>query len=58
MQDQLDIPFPKYSFDFEKAKVAMIQAELQKCYEIIEQQKRTIRTYKGHFTKRNKKTNP
>ena len=58
MQKQLDIPFPKYRFDIDKAKVSMLQAELQKCYEIIEKQKRTISTYKGHFTKRNNKNNP
>jgi len=58
MKDQLDIPFPKYCFDIDKAKVNMLQAELQKCYEIIEKQKRTITTYKGHFTKQKSKSNP
>lgn len=68
MADQLNIAFPNYTFDMDKVRVAMLLAELEAknkklLIELEAKNKKiqhleyTIRTYKGHFTKQNKKSN-
>jgi hypothetical protein len=51
MAKQLNIIFNQPAFDMQALKLAMLQAELTKCELQIEKYKKTISTYKGHFTK-------
>lgn len=56
MLKQLDIPFPQYSIDMDKAKVFMLLAENESLKKIIAQKDRSISAYKGHFKKQKSKS--
>jgi len=50
---QLELHFP--AFDFEKAKAAMLQADVFRLQQQIEHLKYVIRAHKGHYTRIKKK---
>lgn len=54
MGKQLNIFDHKYSFNMTEQKVGMLYAEIEKLKKELEKKNNTIRTYKGHFTKKYK----
>lgn len=57
MNQQLHIPFPKYSFDMEKVKVCMLIADIMKVEKENELLRNSNRVHKGNYTKLKKRIN-
>lgn len=55
MGKQLSIFNQPKNFNMNEAKTFMLLAEIESLKATIQKQANTIRTYKGHFTKQNKK---